>query len=73
VLVVARGDARIDNLKFKTALGKGKMLSPEVVADITGRGPFAFTMLHPMVGGLPPELAWRSLELIEQEVLPALR
>ena len=31
-LVVARGDARIDNAKFKTALGKGKMLSPEVVA-----------------------------------------
>jgi prolyl-tRNA editing enzyme YbaK/EbsC (Cys-tRNA(Pro) deacylase) len=33
VLIVARGDARIDNVKFKTALGKGKMLSPEVVAD----------------------------------------
>ena len=27
VLLVARGDARIDNGKFKTALGKGKMLS----------------------------------------------
>ena len=31
VLLVARGDARIDNAKFKTALGKGKMLSPDVV------------------------------------------
>ena len=50
------------------------MLTPEqLVADITARGPFAFTMLHPMVGGLPPELAWRSLELIEHEVIPALR
>jgi len=27
VLVVARGDARIDNLKFKSALGNGKMPS----------------------------------------------
>jgi len=44
VLVVARGDARIDNLKFKNALGKGKMLSPDIVADITG---------HP-VGGVCP-------------------
>jgi len=44
VLVVARGDARIDNLKFKSALGKGKMLAPEVEADITG---------HP-VGGVCP-------------------
>ena len=44
VLLVARGDARIDNAKFKTALGKGKMLSPDVVAEITG---------HP-VGGVCP-------------------
>ena len=44
VLVVASGDARIDNLKFKSALGKGRMLSPEVVAVITG---------HP-VGGVCP-------------------
>jgi len=35
ILLVARGDARIDNAKFKTALGKGKMLATEVVAEIT--------------------------------------
>jgi len=44
ILLVARGDARIDNAKFKTALGKGKMLATEVVAEITG---------HP-VGGVCP-------------------
>ena len=44
VLIVARGDARIDNVKFKNTLGKGKMLSPDTVADITG---------HP-VGGVCP-------------------
>jgi prolyl-tRNA editing enzyme YbaK/EbsC (Cys-tRNA(Pro) deacylase) len=44
VLLVARGDARIDNRKFKDVFGKGKMLPPDEVADITG---------HP-VGGVCP-------------------
>jgi alkanesulfonate monooxygenase SsuD/methylene tetrahydromethanopterin reductase-like flavin-dependent oxidoreductase (luciferase family) len=29
-------------------------------------------LLQPLCGGLPPESAWRSLRLIESEVLPAL-
>lgn len=45
VIVVARGDARIDNRKFKEAFGqKGKMLSLEEVEAVTG---------HP-VGGVCP-------------------
>jgi prolyl-tRNA editing enzyme YbaK/EbsC (Cys-tRNA(Pro) deacylase) len=44
VLVVARGDARIDNKKFKDAFGKGKMLGLGEVSEITG---------HP-VGGVCP-------------------
>ncbi|OWY39988.1 hypothetical protein CEK28_04410 [Xenophilus sp. AP218F] len=44
VMLVARGDARIDNRKFKDAFGKGKMLPPEEVEAITG---------HP-VGGVCP-------------------
>lgn len=44
VLLVARGDARIDNRKFKDAFGRGKMLPPEEVAAVTG---------HP-VGGVCP-------------------
>jgi prolyl-tRNA editing enzyme YbaK/EbsC (Cys-tRNA(Pro) deacylase) len=44
VILVARGDARIDNRKFKTIFGKGKMLSPDEVEAITG---------HP-VGGVCP-------------------
>ena len=68
VLLVARGDTRIDNAKFKTALGKGKMLSPDVVADITG---------HPVGGVCPFGLAQAlpiyldaSLQAFD-EVLPA--
>lgn len=56
------------------ASGRYRVMTPdELVADLRERGPFAFTMLHPLVGGLSPEVAWRSLELIEHEVLPALR
>ncbi len=37
VLVVAAGDARIDNKKFKALFGmKAKMLTPEQVRDFTG-------------------------------------
>lgn len=44
VILVARGDARIDNRKFKAAFGKGKMLGVDEVEQITG---------HP-VGGVSP-------------------
>ncbi len=30
-------------------------------------------LIQPLVGGLPPELAWQSLELIQKEVLPRAR
>ncbi len=37
VLVVAAGDARVDNKKFRDALGiKAKMLTPEEALDMTG-------------------------------------
>jgi hypothetical protein len=29
-------------------------------------------MVKPLIGGMPPALAWESLRLIESEVLPAL-
>ncbi len=30
-------------------------------------------MLHPLMGGLDPDLAWESLELIASKVIPRLR
>ena len=68
ILLVASGDARIDNQKFKTALGKGKMLGLEDVAQVTG---------HPVCGVCPFGLAtnlsiYLDLSLQKyQEVLPA--
>jgi prolyl-tRNA editing enzyme YbaK/EbsC (Cys-tRNA(Pro) deacylase) len=68
ILLVARGDARIDNRKFKDALGKGKMLPADEVVALTG---------HPVGGVCPFGLASdlpiyldRSLRAFD-EVLPA--
>jgi prolyl-tRNA editing enzyme YbaK/EbsC (Cys-tRNA(Pro) deacylase) len=68
IILVTRGDARIDNRKFKDAFGKGKMLPPEEVVELTG---------HP-VGGLCPFGLAQSLPIyLDQslrdfdEVLPA--
>ncbi len=30
-------------------------------------------ILHPLMGGMPPELGWESLRLFESEVLPEIR
>jgi len=55
------------------ATGQYRVVTPaELVAELTAKGPFAFCMVHPMVGGLPPEMAWSSLKLIETDVLPNL-
>jgi len=68
ILLVARGDARIDNRKFKDAFGKGRMLPPAEVGEITG---------HPVGGVCPFGLArplpvWLDVSLRAfDEVLPA--
>jgi prolyl-tRNA editing enzyme YbaK/EbsC (Cys-tRNA(Pro) deacylase) len=68
ILVVAKGDARIENQKFKTVFGKGKMLNLEDVVTLTG---------HPVGGVCPFGLASPlpvfidvSLKIYD-EVLPA--
>jgi prolyl-tRNA editing enzyme YbaK/EbsC (Cys-tRNA(Pro) deacylase) len=68
VLLVASGHARIDNAKFKTAFGKGKMLPAHEVQDLTG---------HPVGGVCPFGLANPLPVYLDQglrafdEVLPA--
>jgi len=68
ILLVARGDARIDNRKFKDCFGKGKMLPAEEVVELTG---------HPVGGVCPFGLASELPIYLDQslqafdEVLPA--
>jgi alkanesulfonate monooxygenase SsuD/methylene tetrahydromethanopterin reductase-like flavin-dependent oxidoreductase (luciferase family) len=55
------------------ATGQYRVLTPdELVADLESKGPFGFAMFHPLMGGIPPEMAWESLRLFEHEVLPRL-
>ena len=47
------------------------VLTPDEYLAELKDSPFPFALLHPMVGGMPVELAWSSLRLFEQHVLPA--
>jgi alkanesulfonate monooxygenase SsuD/methylene tetrahydromethanopterin reductase-like flavin-dependent oxidoreductase (luciferase family) len=53
--------------------GQYRVLAPEQFVAELRAAPFPFAQLHPLCGGMPPELAWSSLELFEKEVLPALQ
>jgi len=53
--------------------GTYRVLTPQdYLEELRAAGAAAFTMLHPMVGGIPPKLAWEHLRLFEHEVLPGL-
>lgn len=58
----------IDELR---ATGAYAVLTPDEYVQELQAMPFAFALLHPMCGGIPPELAWTSLSLLEHEVMPA--
>jgi alkanesulfonate monooxygenase SsuD/methylene tetrahydromethanopterin reductase-like flavin-dependent oxidoreductase (luciferase family) len=46
------------------------ILTPdELAAHLEPAGDFAFVAFHPMVGGIPPELAWRGLHLFAEAFL----
>jgi hypothetical protein len=61
----------IDELR---AEGKYRILTPEQCVERAERlGPLGDFGLFPLCGGTPPELAWESLELYANEVLPAIR
>lgn len=68
IILVARGDARIEHKKFKDVFGKGKMLALDEVVELTG---------HPVGGVCPFGLAQPLPVYLDQslldfdEVLPA--
>ncbi len=56
------------------ASGVYRVLSPDdAVALYEELGDFGTFLLHPLMGGMPPELAWESLALFVAEVLPRVR
>jgi len=54
------------------ATGQFQVLTPDQLIAQLKAAPVPFVNLHPLVGGMPTDLAWSSLRLLEREVLPAL-
>jgi len=55
------------------AEGKYRVLTPdECVARAQQQGPLAVFILFPLCGGTPPDLAWPSVQLYTEEVLPRI-
>jgi prolyl-tRNA editing enzyme YbaK/EbsC (Cys-tRNA(Pro) deacylase) len=68
IILVTSGDTRIDHRKFKAALGRGRMLPPDEVVELTGHpvgGVCPFGLMHPI-----PVFVDASLRDFD-EVLPA--
>jgi alkanesulfonate monooxygenase SsuD/methylene tetrahydromethanopterin reductase-like flavin-dependent oxidoreductase (luciferase family) len=58
-----------DPAQLRTS-GRYRVLTPEEFrVEVAATG---VAVLHPMMGGMPPELGWQSLRLLEQDVLPQL-
>ncbi|MGW9207476.1 LLM class flavin-dependent oxidoreductase [Embleya sp. NPDC055664] len=67
------GYASVTDADALRAGGQYRVITPQtLVAELKAQGDAAFAILHPMMGGIPPELAWESLRLFENEVLPNL-
>jgi alkanesulfonate monooxygenase SsuD/methylene tetrahydromethanopterin reductase-like flavin-dependent oxidoreductase (luciferase family) len=50
------------------ASGLWKVVTPDECIDLARRD--GTVVLHPLMGGMPPELGWQSLELVAERVLP---
>ena len=61
----------VDDLKANPSF---QVLTPgECVRFAQDLGEYAELILHPLFGGLDPDLSWRSLDLFESKVIPGLR
>ena len=60
----------VDDVK---AAGRYRFMTPEqLIADVN-ENPHDHIVLHPLVGAMPIEEAWKSVQLLADEVVPALK
>ncbi len=52
------------------ASGMWQVVTPDECIELARR--HGSVVLHPLMGGMPPELGWESLQLVVDKVLPAL-
>jgi hypothetical protein len=54
--------------------GVYRVVTPDECVELAHElGDFGTIVLHPLMGGIPPDVAWESLELFERKVLPRLK
>jgi alkanesulfonate monooxygenase SsuD/methylene tetrahydromethanopterin reductase-like flavin-dependent oxidoreductase (luciferase family) len=67
-------DVRATTVDEVRKSGVYKVVTPDECVELANElGDFGTLLFHPLMGGIPPELAWQSLELFEAKVLPRLR
>ncbi|OBI23002.1 luciferase [Mycobacterium sp. E2327] len=55
------------------ASGRYRFLTPdELIAEVRDAEDFGPLVMHPLVGGMPVDEAWKSVQLLTDKVLPAL-
>lgn len=53
--------------------GRYRFLTPDqLIAEVRGSDDYGPLMMHPLVGGVPVDEAWKSVQLLTDKVLPAL-
>jgi alkanesulfonate monooxygenase SsuD/methylene tetrahydromethanopterin reductase-like flavin-dependent oxidoreductase (luciferase family) len=67
---VQAGYKTVDGVDTLRGFGQYRILTPdEYGKELQAAGEAAFALLHPMVGGIPPDRAWRHIRLFEQSIL----
>jgi alkanesulfonate monooxygenase SsuD/methylene tetrahydromethanopterin reductase-like flavin-dependent oxidoreductase (luciferase family) len=67
------GTETIETVDDVRKAGRYRFMTPEeLVADVTDN-PRDHVVLHPLVGAMPIDEAWKSVQLLTDKVLPALR
>jgi len=63
----------VRTLEAVKASGRYRFLTPDqLIAEIRGSDNYGPLVMHPLVGGMPVDEAWKSVELLTDRVLPAL-
>jgi alkanesulfonate monooxygenase SsuD/methylene tetrahydromethanopterin reductase-like flavin-dependent oxidoreductase (luciferase family) len=63
----------VQTLDEVRASGRYRFLTPDqLIAEVRDAPDFGPVVLHPLVGGMPVDEAWKSVQLLVDKVLPAL-
>ncbi len=66
--------APVEDIEQLRATGIYRTMSPrELLTELAALPADGQLVFHPLMGGIPPSLAWESLRLFESEVHPNLR